>query len=133
MDKIYLVGSFLFACPRQFLKKKTLLPSPPKVSPGSDLRLELTGIDKKYHLTKQQLYGHLPLISQTIQVRRTRHAGYCPGNKDELITSGLQHMDTPVLADLQRLTYISAGAARGVMVIVLGNGHGDTSSTPGRG
>ena len=26
------------------------------------------------HPTKQQLYGHLPLIMKTIQVRRTRHA-----------------------------------------------------------
>ena len=25
------------------------------------------------------------------------------------------------------------GGARGVMVIVVGNGHGDTSSNPGRG
>ena len=27
---------------------------------------------------------------------------------------------------------ISIGGARGVMVIVVGNGHGDTSSNPGR-
>ena len=30
----------------------------------------------RQHPTKQQLYGHLPLIMKTIQVRRTRHAGY---------------------------------------------------------
>ena len=28
---------------------------------------------------------------------------------------------------------IDRGGARGVMVIVVGNGHGDTSSNPGRG
>ena len=28
--------------------------------------------------------------------------------------------------------YIHFGGARGVMVIVVGNGHGDTSSNPGR-
>ena len=28
----------------------------------------------RQHLTKQQLYGHLPPITKTIQVRRTRHA-----------------------------------------------------------
>ena len=28
--------------------------------------------------------------------------------------------------------YIYIGGARGVMVIVVGNGHGDTSSNPGR-
>ena len=34
---------------------------------------------------------------------------------------------------LQRLlTVIRFGGARGVMVIVVGNGHGDTSSNPGR-
>ena len=27
--------------------------------------------------TKQQLYGHLPPITKTIQVRRTRHARHC--------------------------------------------------------
>ena len=27
--------------------------------------------------TKQQLYGHLPPIQKTIQVRRTRHARHC--------------------------------------------------------
>ena len=27
--------------------------------------------------TRQQLYGHLPPITKTIQVRRTRHAGHC--------------------------------------------------------
>ena len=29
------------------------------------------------HPTKQQIYGHLPPITKTIKVRRTRHAGYC--------------------------------------------------------
>ena len=29
------------------------------------------------HSTRHQLYGHLPPIMKTIQVRRTRHAGHC--------------------------------------------------------
>ena len=29
------------------------------------------------HPTRHQLYGHLPPITKTIQVRRTRHAGHC--------------------------------------------------------
>ena len=29
------------------------------------------------HPTKQQLYGHLPPITKTIQVKRTTHAGQC--------------------------------------------------------
>ena len=32
----------------------------------------------------------------------------------------------------QALAIRSTGGARGVMVIVVGNGHGDTSSNPGR-
>ena len=31
---------------------------------------------RKQHPTKQQLYGHLSPISQTIHVRQTRHAGH---------------------------------------------------------
>ena len=31
----------------------------------------------RQHPIKQQLYGHLPPISKTIQIRRTRHAGHC--------------------------------------------------------
>ena len=34
--------------------------------------------------TRHQLYGHLPPITKTIQVRRTRHAGHCWRSKDEL-------------------------------------------------
>ena len=31
----------------------------------------------RQHPTRHQLYGHLPPIAKTIQVRRTRHAGHC--------------------------------------------------------
>ena len=37
------------------------------------------------HPTIHQLYGHLPPITKTIQVRRTRHAGHCWRSWDELI------------------------------------------------
>ena len=39
----------------------------------------------RQHPTRHQLYGHLPLITKTIQVRRTRHAGHCWRSRDELI------------------------------------------------
>ena len=39
--------------------------------------------------TSNQLYGHLPPITKTIQVRRTRHAGHCWRSKDELISDVL--------------------------------------------
>ena len=44
---------------------------------------------RRQHPTKQQLYGHLPPITKTIQVRRTRHAGDCRRSKDELISDVL--------------------------------------------
>ena len=43
----------------------------------------------RQHPTRHQLYGHLPPITKTIQVRRTRHAGHCWRSKDELISDGL--------------------------------------------
>ena len=44
----------------------------------------------RQHPTKQQLYGHLPTITKTIKVRRTRHAGHCWRSRDELIMSTCQ-------------------------------------------
>ena len=38
------------------------------------------------HPTKHQLYGHLPPIMKTIQVRRTRYAEHCWRSRDELIS-----------------------------------------------
>ena len=43
----------------------------------------------RQHPTRHQLHGHLPPITKTIQVRRTRHAGYCWRSKDELISDVL--------------------------------------------
>ena len=41
------------------------------------------------HPTRHQLYGHLPPITKTIQVRRTRHAGHSWRSKNELISDVL--------------------------------------------
>ena len=43
----------------------------------------------RQHPTKHQLYGHLPSITKTIQVRQTRHAGHCWRSRDELISDVL--------------------------------------------
>ena len=43
----------------------------------------------RQHPTRHQLYGHLPPITKTIQVRRTRLAGHCCWSKDELISDVL--------------------------------------------
>ena len=43
----------------------------------------------RQHPTRHQLYGHLPPITKTIQVRQTRHAGHCWRSRDELISEVL--------------------------------------------
>ena len=48
----------------------------------------------RQHPTRHQLYGHLPPITKTIQVRRTRHAGHCWRSKDELISDVLLRTPT---------------------------------------
>ena len=49
----------------------------------------------RQHPTRHQLYGNQPPITKTIQVRRTRHAGYCWRSRDELISDVL--LWTPTL------------------------------------
>ena len=53
-------------------------------------------VDKSWrqHPTRHQLYGHLPPITKTIQVRRTRHAGHCWRSRDELIRDVLLWIPT---------------------------------------
>ena len=54
------------------------------------LILNWTVFNRRDYLHKFfQLYGHLPPITKTIQVRRTRHAGHCWRSKDELISDVL--------------------------------------------
>ena len=48
----------------------------------------------RQHPTKQHLYSHIPPITKTIQIRRTRHAGHCWRSRDELIRDVLQWTPT---------------------------------------
>ena len=41
-------------------------------------------------------------------------------------------VDMPLKSILSLLYFCTLGGARGVMIIVVGHGHGDTSSNPGR-
>ena len=41
------------------------------------------------------MYGHLPPIPKTIQIRRTWYAGHCWRSKDELISDVLQRTPSP--------------------------------------
>ena len=52
---------------------------------GNYIRMQRAILNKSWH----QLYGHLPPITKTIQVRRTRHAGHCWRSRDELISDVL--------------------------------------------
>ena len=62
----------------------------------------------RQHPTRHQLYGHLPPITKTIQVRRTRHAGHCWRSREELICDVLPWSPTYSRAKAGRLarTYI---------------------------
>ena len=64
----------------------------------------------RQHPTRHQLYGHLPPIMKTIQVRRIRHGGHCWRSKDELISDVLlwnPHMAKQKQDDLLEHTYNS--------------------------
>ena len=64
----------------------------------------------RQHPTRHQLYGHLPPITKTIQVRQTRHAGHCWRSKDELISDVLlwtPHMAKQKQDDQLEHTYSS--------------------------
>ena len=56
--------------------------------------------------TKQQLYGHLPPFTKTIQIRRTRHVGHCLRSKDELISNVLLWTPSQAKAGWPARTYI---------------------------
>ena len=65
----------------------------------------------RQHPTKQQLYGYLPPIMKTIQIRRTRPAGHCWRSRDELISDillwtpshGRAKAGRPARTDIQQL------------------------------
>ena len=55
------------------------------------------------HPTNQQPYSHLPPITKTTLVRRTKHAGQCWRSKDELITDELRWTSFIVRIYIQQL------------------------------
>ena len=58
----------------------------------------------RQHPTRHLLYGHMPTITKTIQVRRTRHAGHCWKSSEELISDVL--LWTPTHGRAKARTYI---------------------------
>ena len=69
----------------------TITKQPEKKVDGNYTRMLRAKLNKslRQHPTRHQLYDHLPPITETIQVRRTRHAGHCWRSKDELISDEL--------------------------------------------
>ena len=73
----------LYGCTTWTLTKRLV-----KKLDGNYTRM-VRAILNRQHPTRRQLYGHLPPIMKTIQVRRTRHAGHCWRSRDELISDVL--------------------------------------------
>ena len=80
------VSILLYRCTTWTLTKR-----PEKKLDGNYRRMLRAILNKPWrqHPTKHQLGGHLPPITKTIQVRRTRHAGHCWRSRDELISDVL--------------------------------------------
>ena len=80
------VVSVLHGCPSWTLTKHM-----EKKLDGNHTRMLRAILNKSWrqHLTKQQLYGHLPPITKTIQVRQIKHSGHCQRSRDELISDVL--------------------------------------------
>ena len=80
------VSILLYGCTTWTLAKRM-----EKKLDGNYTRMLRAILNKSWrqHPTKPQLYVHLPPITKTIQVRRTRHAGHCWRSRDELISDVL--------------------------------------------
>ena len=86
-----IVSILLYGCTTWTLSKRQ------EKKIGGNYTRMLRAILNKYwwqHPTRHQLYGHLPPITKTIQIRRTRHAGHCWRSRDELISDVLQWTPT---------------------------------------
>ena len=81
-----IVSILLHGCTTRTLTKRV-----EKKLDGNYTRMLRAILNKSWrqHPTEQQFYGHLPPITKTIQIRRTRHAGHCWRNRDELISDVL--------------------------------------------
>ena len=81
------VSILLYGCTTCTLSKRLK-----KKPDGNNTRMMRPILNKSWrqHPTRNQIYGHLPPITKTIQVRRTRQAGHCWRSKDELISDVLQ-------------------------------------------
>ena len=80
------VSILLYGCTTWILTKRLK-----KMPDGNYTRMMRAILKKSWrqHPTRNQLYGHLPPITKTIHIRRTKHARHCWRSKDELISDVL--------------------------------------------
>ena len=80
------VSILLYGCTTLTLTKRM-----EKKIDGNHTRMLRAILNKSWrqHPTKQQLYGHLQLVTRTIKIRRTRHAGHCSRSREELVSDVL--------------------------------------------
>ena len=83
---VAVLSILLYGCTTRTLTKRL-----EKKLDGNYTRMLQAILNKSWrqHPTRHQLYGHLPPITKTIQVRRTRHAGHRWRSRDELISDVL--------------------------------------------
>ena len=80
------VSILLYGCTTRPLTKRL-----EKKLDGNYTRMLRAILNKSWrqHSRSRQLYGHIPPITKTIQVRRTRHARHCWRSRDEIISDVL--------------------------------------------
>ena len=80
------ISILLYGCTTWTLTKRLV-----KKLDGNYTRMLRAVLNKSWrqHPTRHQLYGHLPPITKNIEARRTRYAGQCWRNRDELISNVL--------------------------------------------
>ena len=80
------ISILLYGCTTWMLKKRL-----EKKLDSNYTRMLQAILNKSWrqHPIRHQLYGHLPPITKTMQVRRTRHAGHCWRSKEKLISDVL--------------------------------------------
>ena len=73
---------------------------------GNSTRMLRAILNKSWwqHPRKQQLYDHLPPITKTIQVRRTRHSGHCWRSRDEFLSDILRWTPLHGRANAERIS-----------------------------
>ena len=96
------VSILLYGCTTWTLTKRL-----EKKLDGNYTRMLRAILNKSWrqHATRHQLYGHLPSITKTIQVGRTRHAGHWRRSRDELISDVLLWTPTQKQDDQHEHTF----------------------------